>query len=100
MWPSFERVGWFLLRSTPGWRTSGIRTAVGLAWAAAAAAAFFALVAALTLTFAFAFAGFLSLILAIVHSLLARLGWGVARRRSRSGPPLLRRLSADRGNRW
>src|SRR4051812_22860489 len=74
--PSLARVGWFLRRSTPGWRTVGTRVAIALTWEAAAA--FFVLEDALALafTFALALAGFLSVILAMMHSLLR---WGVAK---------------------
>src|SRR5260370_22618503 len=71
MCPSLARVGWFRLRSTPGWRTVG-------AGAAALAAAAALAVARLDLTLGLALPGFFSVILAIFLSLLRRPGCGVA----------------------
>src|SRR5579871_5497970 len=71
MCPSLARAGWFLRRSTPGWRTAG-GAAVFVAVAAPAAA--FAL-AGPRLAFGLALAGFLSVILAMSLSLLSCLLW-------------------------
>ena len=94
MWPFLARVGWFLRRSTPGWRTVGTTTVVGRGWCAAAA--FFALVAALTLALAFGLGRFL--VGHLGHGSHSLLGCGVATVESRSTarPVLDRILSSER----